>query len=61
MEEGLVKRTVVSDMPPVVEYALTPIGRRFAPVLQSIRDFGREYISYLGSQDAGALEGNPPA
>lgn len=48
MEEGLVERTVVSNMPPVVEYSLTPIGRRFSPVLESIRDFGRDYIEWIG-------------
>lgn len=50
MEEGLVERTVVSDMPPVVEYSLTEIGRRFSPVLESIRDFGRDYIAWMGGQ-----------
>lgn len=48
MEEGLVSRNVISDMPPVVEYSLTDIGRRFKPVLESIRNFGFEYIEYMG-------------
>ena len=45
--EGLVKRTVCGDIPPKVEYSLTEIGRRFQPVLDSIRDFGEEHIKYL--------------
>lgn len=47
LEEGLIARDVKSDMPPIVEYSLTDIGRRFKPVLESIRQFGREYIAYL--------------
>lgn len=56
MEEGLVERTVVSDMPPVVKYSLTPIGSKFVPVLRSIRDFGQEYIAYL--QDEAQAKGS---
>lgn len=45
-EGGLVKRTVLSNMPPVVEYSLTDIGSRFRPVLHSIQNFGTEYLEY---------------
>lgn len=47
LKEGLIARDVKSDMPPVVEYSLTDIGRRFSPVLDSIHQFGMEYIAYL--------------
>lgn len=50
MEEGLVQRTVLSDMPPIVEYSLTDMGRKFKPVLDSIREFGFQYINYLGEK-----------
>lgn len=36
-----------SDIPPKVEYSLTEIGKAFQPVLDSIRAFGQEYISYM--------------
>lgn len=49
--EGLVKRTVFSDIPPRVEYSLTDMGRKFEPVLNAINDFGREYIAYLDDKD----------
>lgn len=46
-EEGLVDRRAYSEVPPRVEYALTPIGASFQPVLDSIEDWGNEYIAYL--------------
>lgn len=50
MDEGLVQRTVLSDMPPVVEYSLTDMGRKFKPVLDSIREFGSQYIEFMGEK-----------
>ena len=46
-EEGLVDRRAYSEVPPRVEYTLTPIGASFQPVLDSIEDWGNEYIAYL--------------
>lgn len=46
-KEGLVHRTVYPEVPPRVEYSLTAMGRRFAPVLDSIQTWGEEYIEFL--------------
>lgn len=46
-KEGLVHRTVYPEVPPRVEYSLTAMGRRFAPVLDSIQVWGEEYIESL--------------
>ena len=46
-KEGLVHRTVYPEVPPRVEYSLTAMGRRFAPVLDSIQVWGEEYIECL--------------
>lgn len=46
-KEGLVHRTVYPKVPPRVEYSLTAMGRRFAPVLDSIQVWGEEYIEFL--------------
>ena len=46
-KEGLVHRTVYPEVPPRVECSLTAMGRRFAPVLDSIQVWGEEYIEFL--------------
>ncbi|MCD8155046.1 MAG: helix-turn-helix transcriptional regulator [Clostridiales bacterium] len=51
-EEGLVERTEYAQIPPKVEYSLTEIGRKFQPVLDSIQEFGAEYIRYMKDADA---------
>ena len=45
--EGIVSRTVYAEVPPRVEYSLTEIGRKFAPVLASIEAWGYDYIDFL--------------
>lgn len=49
-EEGLIERKEYAQIPPKVEYSLTEIGHRFQPVLDSIQDFGLEYIQYMKQQ-----------
>ncbi len=38
--DGIVRRTVYPEVPPKVEYALTPLGRTLEPVLLSMREWG---------------------
>ena len=45
--EGIVRRKVYAEVPPRVEYSLTEIGRKFAPVLASIEAWGYDYIDFL--------------
>ena len=40
---GLVHRTVHSAVPPRVEYSLTALGESVAPLLESLRAWGRHY------------------
>lgn len=42
-QEGLVKRTVFAEVPPRVEYELTPFGKSLEPILLSLRDWGDRY------------------
>jgi DNA-binding HxlR family transcriptional regulator len=39
-ESGIVSRTVLPTSPPSVEYALTPLGEEFKPVIGAIVELG---------------------
>ena len=41
--DGIVQRTVYPEVPPKVEYALTPLGRTLEPVLLSMREWGEAF------------------
>lgn len=41
--DGIIVRHVYPQVPPKVEYALTPLGKSLAPVLISLRDWGQSY------------------
>ena len=45
--EGLIIRTDYTSIPPHVEYSLSEIGLKFAPVLKVLGDWGNEYIEYM--------------
>lgn len=45
-EYGLVIRTVYPQVPPKVEYSLSPIGTEFITVLDSLKLWGEKYIAY---------------
>jgi len=45
--DGLVQRTVYAQVPPRVEYTITPWGASLEPVLLAICDWGRRYRSRL--------------
>lgn len=49
--EGLIIRTEYPQIPPKVEYSLSEIGEKFAPVLESIRTWGLEYIRYMQAHE----------
>lgn len=41
--DGVIARHVYPQVPPKVEYALTPLGESLAPVLISLREWGESY------------------
>lgn len=50
--DGLIIRKAYPEVPPRVEYSLTPVGRSLRPVMSSIYEWGNEYLSdELGSED----------
>lgn len=46
-EAGLVERVVLQDMPPVVEYRLTPLGQRFIEPLEMLYRWGVQNAELL--------------
>jgi DNA-binding HxlR family transcriptional regulator len=49
--DGLVKRTVYPEVPPRVEYQLTPSGRTLEPLLHGLRDWGDRWEKRLPSDE----------
>ncbi len=43
-EDGLITRTVYAQVPPKVEYALTPFGESLLPVIQVMSEWGKNYL-----------------
>ncbi len=46
---GMVIRTVYSQIPPKVEYSLSPLGEDFITVLESLKVWGNKYIEQMGN------------
>lgn len=46
-EDGLVSRTVFPEVPPHVEYALTPLGLSLSPVIDALGAWGTSYKKSL--------------
>ena len=43
-EFGLIQRKDYGTVPPKVEYRLTPVGRSFVPVIDTIRRWGHRHL-----------------
>lgn len=46
-EDKLIERKVYAEVPPRVEYCLSPLGCKFKKVLNEIETFGLEYMDEL--------------
>ncbi len=46
-EAGIVHREVYREVPPKVEYSLTPFGKSLEPILLLMRDWGKQYQQQL--------------
>lgn len=56
--DGIVHREVFPEVPPRVEYSLTPLGRSLSTLVHDLDDWG---ASYLEAQAASASARNTPA
>ena len=52
-EDGFLRRTVFGEVPPRVEYRLTPLGESFAPLLRAMLEWSEDHLEELGG---GSLE-----
>lgn len=55
-KDGLIKRIVFAEVPPHVEYELTPLGKKLTPIIKEIAKWGGEYMEsnmeYIGERIA---------
>jgi len=49
--DGVVSRTVFAEVPPKVEYELTPLGMSLKPVLLAMRAWGTEFANGAAAND----------
>jgi DNA-binding HxlR family transcriptional regulator len=43
-EQGIVERKTFPEVPPRVEYSLTSKGEGLVPIIEGMRQYGREYL-----------------
>lgn len=48
-EDGIITRTVYPEVPPRVEYALSPLGESMRPILDAMAQWGTEYKKKLSA------------
>ena len=46
-DDGIITRTVYPEVPPRVEYALSPLGESMGPTLDAMAKWGEEYKKQL--------------
>jgi len=58
-EQGILERNTYPEVPPRVEYSLTPKGEALAPLIEDMRRYGREWLGVDDCDASGA--GREPA
>jgi DNA-binding HxlR family transcriptional regulator len=50
-EDGVIYREVYKQVPPKVEYSLTPFGRTIEPILLLMEQWGEQYADMVGQRN----------
>jgi DNA-binding HxlR family transcriptional regulator len=59
-EEGVVERQTYAEVPPRVEYALTPKGLALLPIVEGMREYGIRWLGgHADPADAEAADAEP--
>lgn len=49
-KDGIVKRKVYAEVPPKVEYSLTPLGESLEPILHAMHEWAAKHLSANSKQ-----------
>ena len=60
-EAGLLIRKVYAVVPPKVEYSLTPLGTSLRPILESMYEWGSQYLLNQGTKPCCSMKKLPSA
>lgn len=60
-DAGLLIRKVYAVVPPKVEYSLTPLGTSLRPILESMYEWGSEYLLNQGMKPCCSMKKLPSA
>ncbi|GAB4151750.1 MAG: winged helix-turn-helix transcriptional regulator [Cyanobacteria bacterium J069] len=50
-DDGIVHREVYQQVPPKVEYSLTPLGQSLEPILAVMHEWGERYLRAVSNRD----------
>jgi DNA-binding HxlR family transcriptional regulator len=59
-EEGIVERHTFPEVPPRVEYSLTPKGRALVPLIEDMRAYGRQWLCAEDENEPSLVGGREP-
>jgi DNA-binding HxlR family transcriptional regulator len=54
-EQGILERHTYPEVPPRVEYSLTPKGEALVPLIEDMRTYGSEWLGVRDCAPAGAV------
>jgi len=49
-EDGIIHRQVYPEIPPKVEYSLTPLGENLKPILDAMHEWGKQHLTQINRQ-----------